>query len=63
MKKKPSLTLIDCDREEFEREFRRVACCGSNAEFKEAVDRLTSRAALNVVSFVEPSVVPESNAD
>lgn len=50
MKTKPPFTLIDCDREAFEREFVRVGAVGTNEELRAAVERLAHRAELRVVS-------------
>ena len=48
------LAAIDCDRTDYERQFLRIACVGTNAEFSAAVARLARRGNLMAAAASAP---------
>jgi len=53
-RKPKHLTPIDCDRSEYERQFLRIACVGTNEELSAAVAGLARRGNLRAVAATAP---------
>lgn len=53
-RKSKHLASIACDRTDYERQFLRIACVGTNAEFSAAVAQLARRGSLRAVAVSAP---------